>query len=179
MSLRDYAMLMAHYNSWMNERLYAAAASLPADEAAADKGAFFGSLVGTLNHIVVADTIWLKRFAAHQPACTALDPVRALPTPATLRAQWASDLAALRPHRAMLDGVISAWAAQLADADADLVLHYTNSVGPNSKRLGAVVLHFFNHQTHHRGQATTLLSQAGVDPGVTDLLMLIPNEPVA
>lgn len=176
MPLRDYAMLMAHYNSWMNERLYGAAATLPDAELALDKGAFFGSLLGTLNHLVVADTIWLKRFAAHQPACTALDPVRALETPASLRTQWASELAALRPHRAMLDGVISAWAAQLQDADGDEVLHYTNSVGPNSKRLGAVVLHFFNHQTHHRGQATTLLSQAGVAPGVTDLLLLIPKE---
>lgn len=176
MLLRDYAMLMAHYNSWMNERLYAAAASLPAEQLTADTGAFFGSLIGTLNHIVTADTIWLKRFAAQQTACAALDPVRALASPASLRAQWAGDLAALRPHRALLDGVISAWAAQLQEADGDMVLHYTNSVGPNSKRLGAVVLHFFNHQTHHRGQATTLLSQAGVDPGVTDLLMLIPGE---
>ena len=80
------------------------AARLPEGEAAADKGAFFGSVIGTLNHIVVADTIWLKRFCAHPAGFTALDPVRALDKPASLRTQVASDLAPLREHRAMLDG---------------------------------------------------------------------------
>jgi uncharacterized damage-inducible protein DinB len=176
MGLCEHALLMARYNAWMNAQLYAAAARLPEGEAAADKGAFFGSVIGTLNHIVVADTIWLKRFCAHPAGFTALDPVRALDKPASLRTQVASDLAPLREHRAMLDGVIAAWAAELREADFDEVLHYTNSVGPNSKKFGSVVLHFFNHQTHHRGQATTLLSQAGIDVGPTDLLMLIPGE---
>lgn len=174
--LCEHAVLMARYNAWMNEHMYAAAATLPAQELVADKGAFFGSLLGTLNHIVAADTIWLKRFCSHPAGFAALDAVRVLDTPASLRAPQANDLASLQAHRTMLDGVIEAWAAELREADFDELLHYTNSVGPNSKKFGSVVLHFFNHQTHHRGQATTLLTQAGVDVGVTDLLMLIPNE---
>ena len=77
----------------------------------------------------------------------------------------------------MLDSTISAWVKVVTDQDLDHVLHYANSKGVISdKQFFSLVMHFFNHQTHHRGQATTLLMQAGVDVGVTDLLMLIPNE---
>jgi uncharacterized damage-inducible protein DinB len=173
-----HAVMMAAYNEWMNEKLYAAAGKLTAAELAADRKAFFGSIIGTLNHIVVGDTIWLKRFAAHPSRPAALDPIRALRAPASLDALLFTDLAALREHRSMLDGAIKAWAAVLTEADLLHVLHYANTKGiAAQKRLGGLVVHFFNHQTHHRGQASTLLYQAGQDVGVTDLLALIPNEP--
>ena len=176
MSERDHVQLMAQYNEWMNLKLYDAAAQLPAHELAIDRGAFFGSLLGTMNHIVAGDTIWLQRFATHPARHAELDPVRALPAPGGLDAVFSTDLSALRTHRQMLDGVIRQWAAQLSEADLDHVLHYANTKGVQSqKRFGSLLLHFFNHQTHHRGQASTLLSQAGIDIGVTDLLALIPN----
>jgi uncharacterized damage-inducible protein DinB len=79
-------------------------------------------------------------------------------------------------HRAWLDGVITAWTGALTEADLGAALHYARMNGEQyAKPLFDVLLHFFNHQTHHRGQASTLLSQAGVDVGVTDLLALIPN----
>lgn len=177
MSERDHFLLLAEYNAWMNAKLYEAAASLPADELNADKGAFFGSLMGTLNHIVAGDTIWLSRFARHPARHAALDPVRAMPVPTALTAIYSTDLAQLGVRRRELDQVILAWTAQLSDADLAQVLHYANTKGVVSqRRFSSLLLHFFNHQTHHRGQASTLLSQAGVDIGVTDLLMLIPNE---
>ena len=176
MSELAHLRLMAGYNTWMNQKLYAAAASLPAQELAADRGAFFGSLLGTLNHLVAGDTIWLRRFATHPARFAALEPVLALPAPSGLNAIYSADLAVLGAHRRMLDHVIGAWTAQLADIDLDHVLHYASTKGIRSqKRFGDLLLHFFNHQTHHRGQASTLLSQAGVDLGVTDLLMLIEN----
>ncbi len=179
MSEGAHFVLMADYNAWMNKRLYAAAATLPAYELCADKGAFFGSLMGTLNHLVAGDTIWLQRFATH-PAAHALAPVRAMPAPAGLGAIHSMDLPALTLHRRALDALISAWVAQLTAQDLDHVLHYANTKGVLAdKRLGSLLQHFFNHQTHHRGQASTLLSQAGVDLGVTDLLALIPDAPVA
>lgn len=176
MSELAHLRLMAGYNAWMNEKMYAAAAALPAQELAMDRGAFFGSLLGTLNHLVAADTIWLRRFATHPARFAALDPVLALPAPGALDAIHSGELAVLAAHRRMLDRIISTWTAQLADTHLDHVLHYASTKGIRShKRFGDLLLHFFNHQTHHRGQASTLLSQAGVDLGVTDLLMLIEN----
>lgn len=184
MSRHRHVQLMASYNSWMNKKLYEAAAALPDGELARERGAYFGSVQGTLNHLLVADTVWLKRFGAESAlspaqspaAFAALAPVRALPMPASLDAPQFGALAPMAAHRAWLDGVISAWTAALTDADLDAALHYTRMNGePYAKPLFDVLMHFFNHQTHHRGQATTLLSQAGVDVGVTDLLALIPN----
>lgn len=175
MSMCEHIRLMAQYNEWMNTRLYEAVLSLPAEEAFADKGAFFGSLYGTLNHIMLGDTIWLKRFATHPAGHAALDPVRAMPMPATLDERQGS-LDALRARRTMLDAVIRQWAAELEEDELGVVIHFTRLNGtPFARPLGPLVMHFFNHQTHHRGQATTLLSQSGLDMGSTDLLMLVPE----
>ena len=171
------AVLMAGYNEWMNAKLYDAAAILSAEELARNRGAFFGSVIGTLNHLVVTDTMWLKRFAAHPSNPKALAPIRALPQPTALNEIVFTDLAKLAERRKVIDAAIKAWAAGLTQADLDHVLHYANTKGVKSqKKFSSLVMHFFNHQTHHRGQATTLLFQAGQDVGVTDLLALIPNE---
>lgn len=176
MSELSHVVLLAKYNTWMNAKMYQAAATLPAQALREDRGAFFGSLMGTLNHIVAGDTIWLQRFAAHPAPFPELDPIRALARPAALDAPFSDDLGELHAHRKMLDGVIEQWVGALTDQHLQHVLHYRNSQGAMAKRLSPLLLHFFNHQTHHRGQASTLLSQAGVDIGVTDLLALIPNE---
>ena len=167
--------LLARYNTWMNGRLYDAAATLPAAALAENRGAFFGSILGTLEHLVVADTLWLKRFAAHPAAVEALASIVALPSPTALDQIQFGALEPLRVRRDLLDGAIEALVAGLGEADLDLPLAYRNSKGAASTRhFGLLLTHFFNHQTHHRGQATTLFSQAGVDVGVTDLLTLIP-----
>lgn len=176
MSRTAHITLLARYNEWMNNKLYEAAAALPYDELAADRGAFFGSLLATLNHIAVADTIWLKRIASHPRFAAALAPVAALPAPAALDQPLFDSLAALRERRAWLDHLILDWTDGLAEADLDAVISYRRLNGESNRRqLGLLLLHFFNHQTHHRGQATTLLSQAGVDVGATDLLLLVPD----
>lgn len=170
------AALMADYNRWMNERMYEAAGKLDAAALSADRGAFFGSILGTLNHIVVADLIWLRRFAQLPPASPALGALSAFPRPESLRQTLASDLASLRGLRQRLDGVIVAWAGELTPGVLSSLLSYTSTAGVASrKNYGAVIQHFFNHQTHHRGQVSTLLFQAGVDVGVTDLNALIPS----
>lgn len=177
MSTPAYAVMMAGYNEWMNSKLYHAAAKLPVQELARERGAFFGSILGTLNHLVVADTLWLKRFATHPAKPAALQPLLELPQPAALSEILFTDLTLLAERRRFFDAAINAWAAGLTQADLDHVLHYANSKGVKSqRRFASLVVHFFNHQTHHRGQATTLLFQAGQDPGVTDLLALVPNE---
>jgi len=177
---RSHIVLLASYNEGMNTKLFEAASKLSAQELAHDRKAFFGSILGTLNHLIVADTIWLKRFATHPTAFAALDPVRELPILSSLDAMPFDDLAAWFGHRQMLDNVIKRWAAELSEADLNHVLHYANTKGVVfERRVGDLLLHFFNHQTHHRGQVTTLLSQAGVDVGVTDLLTLVADESMA
>ena len=177
MTTCSHAVLMASYNEWMNTKVYEAAAKLPPQELATDRKAFFGSIIGTLNHIAVADTAWLKRFAMHPSHPAALDSVRRLPAPSSLDQILFADLAALLDRRRLLDAAIKAWAAALTEQDLQHVLHYANMKGiAAQKRMSSLIVHFFNHQTHHRGQATALLHQAGQDVGVTDLLALIPNE---
>lgn len=168
--------LLAHYNRWMNARLYAAAAHLTPEALARDCGGFFGSILGTLNHLVVGDTLWLQRFAGHPSRPAALAPVLALSQPSRLDEILFTELDPLRTHRAWLDACIEAWAGELHAEDLAHPLTYANTKGVVAcKDYAALILHFFNHQTHHRGQASALLYQAGVDVGITDLLALVPN----
>jgi uncharacterized damage-inducible protein DinB len=171
--------LFADYNRWMNQRVYAAAAQLPESELTADRKAFFGSILGTLNHLAVADTIWLKRFLEHPAKYSALDAVRDFPWPTSLDQILFADFKKLGSYREQIDETISEWSKELSEADLDHSLEYKNMKGVGTKKnFFGVLMHLFNHQTHHRGQVTTLLTQAGVDVGATDLLLLVQNEDV-
>ncbi|NMG05220.1 DinB family protein [Azoarcus taiwanensis] len=170
------ALLMAEYNRWMNERMYEAAATLDAETLAADQGAFFGSILGTLNHIAAADTIWLHRFAQHEASFSSLSALAKYPQPSSLSQPLARDLKELRGYRSELDAIIESWVAELTPEHLSASITYGNMAGAKSSRnFGALLQHFFNHQTHHRGQASTLLFQSGVDIGVTDLLAVFPH----
>ena len=107
MSTPDHVVLMAKYNAGMNTKLYETAAKLSPESLALDRKAFFKSILGTLNHIVVTDTLWLKRFATHPTRHAALDPVRALKSPTDLDQILFNDLHTLAAHRKMLNGVIN------------------------------------------------------------------------
>jgi uncharacterized damage-inducible protein DinB len=154
--------LFAEYNLWMNEKLYAAAAQLTDAQRKRDLGAFFKSLHGTLDHIVWGDTAWLTRLQGRKAD---------LPASGTI---MHDDFAALSHARAELDQQILAWsktvtAEWLAQPHTwTSVVYATTFTHPN----WALCAQMFNHQTHHRGQATTLLMQLGIDPGVTDIPML-------
>jgi len=153
---------MAAYNRWMNERLYECCAGIPDAERKRDAGAFFRSIHGTLNHLLVGDRIWMGRFTG-KPFVVK-----------SLAEELYADFAELRRERAATDAAIVAWAEALTEGDLASELSYTSMLKPQPRRypMWFAVAHFFNHQTHHRGQLTTLLSQRGIDPGVTDLLWL-------
>ncbi len=158
--------LMAEYNRWMNLRLYDASAKLNEQQLFEERGAFFGSLFDTLNHIAVADTIWLRRFAQHPELSSIKHMMSGFPSPTSLRQRLAKSLEELREYRLKLDQVIVHFASQTTEAQLASTLRYATTTGQaQAKNFGALVQHFFNHQTHHRGQATTLLFQAGVDIG--------------
>ena len=176
MDRSGHLRLMARYGTWMNEHLIDVAGKLTPEALLAERGAFFGSILGTLNHLVVADTIWLKRFADQPDRWPALQLVRDLPQPQSLDERPFDSLAALAVRREMLDRSIESWIETLTDADLDSVLHYRSTNGTAfAREVYPLLIHVLNHQTHHRGQVTTLLTQAGVDVGATDLLALIPQ----
>ncbi len=177
MSTPATCVLMAEYNRWMNQRLYDMAATLSEEKLFENKGAFFGSLFDTLNHIAAADTIWLHRFAQQAGSEWLREALEAFPHPPSLTHRVANSLTDLRAYRERMDALIATYAAKVTPEQLGATLHYSNTAGQaQARNLGALVTHFFNHQTHHRGQATTLLSQFGVDIGVTDLLAVIPRE---
>ena len=165
MNALEQLRAMAVYNRWMNERLYGLCAQLTDAQRKEDVGAFFKSIHGTLNHLLLADRLWMGRFLSQPFVAKSLDQ------------ELYPDFAALRGERAKTDAQIEAWAQKLSDAILDSDLSYTSMVNPAPRRcpMRLAVAHFFNHQTHHRGQLTTLLSQRGIDPGVTDLLW-VPRE---
>jgi uncharacterized damage-inducible protein DinB len=159
MITRDYAELMARYNRWMNERLCALCAAMSDGERKRGRGAFFGSIHGTLNHLLWGDRMWLGRFVG--PPCT-------LPA---FGADMFASFDDLLGARVATDRAILEWAATVGPQWLASPLKYESVVDGKERRLPAAVavVHMFNHSTHHRGQLTTLLKQAGVDPGVTDL----------
>jgi len=158
----DYARTMARYNLWMNRTIYAAAARLSDAERKRDLGAFFESLHGTLNHILVGDRLWLGRLTG-RPA--------SFPS---LAHELCADFGDLERERGVTDDAIDALAAALTPERLAAPLTYRTMIDPRTVTypFDFALMHFFNHQTHHRGQATTLLMQLGVDPGLTDLIYL-------
>ena len=177
MSLMLNFQLMADYNQWMNDKIYETVASLTAEDLSEDRGAFFGSILGTLNHILVGDTIWLKRFAQHPSQFSSLKNLGSVPNPEALSEILFSDISELRGAREKMDEIIVNFVHEVSDSDYEYQLPYRNTEGKSSQRkFGFLVHHFFNHQTHHRGQLTVLLSQMGLDVGSTDLLFKIPTQ---
>lgn len=176
MSAKQHFELLAQYNQWMNASLYRAAATLSPEERNQSRGAFFGSILGTLNHILVADITWLTRIRAQYGSVGALHALATFPVPSALNQILFENFDDLARVRAALDQVIVQFIADVTDDMLDGALQYRNMKGDRmSKKLSSILLHYFNHQTHHRGQVTALLSQAGVDYGVTDLVVLVPD----
>jgi len=172
----SYLQRMARYNQWVNRRLLDKVQLLPAADIAKDRGAFFGSILGTLNHILVADMFWLRRFASSNACKDALAPMREMVMPTGLRDVLFNDIQTLRTKREEMDGLILDFSESWDDEMLVSPIRYRNMAGEKHEQpLGALLQHLFNHQTHHRGQVTTLLFQAGVDPEATDLLVMPVN----
>ena len=167
--LAKQAQTMAAYNRWMNEKLFAVCATLTDEERKRDRKSFFPSIHATLNHILLGDRVWFGRFIGKPFAVKSLDQ------------ELYAEFSALLAERERVDREIEAWTAGLSDAVLEGKLRYTSIVkpGPQEYDFWVCVTHFFNHQTHHRGQVTALLSQSGKDYGVTDLIWLPQLLPVA
>lgn len=161
MQALDYFQTLCRYNRWMNEKLYAACAEIPDATRKEDKGAWFRSMHGTLNHLLLADRVWLGRFIGQPFVFT------------SLAQELYADFDELRHEREKTDADLQAWLHTMSEEKLAAPFTYTNLQGQQGTFvLWLLVTHVFNHQTHHRGQLTTLLNQSGYDSGVTDLLLM-------
>jgi uncharacterized damage-inducible protein DinB len=165
----ELARVMARYNRWMNDKLYAVAEKLTDAERKEHRGAFFGSIHRTLNHLLLADRVWLGRFTGAALQEGEMGPGGIL----SLDQELYTDFAELRRERAKTDDEIDGYVVTLTDEKLAGNLRYLRRGIVNEFPLWHAVAHLFNHQTHHRGQVTTLLTQAGHDPGVTDLVAML------
>lgn len=159
--MKSHFTMMAGYNDWANGRLYEAAAHLSDDIYRCDHGAFFGSIHRTLNHILVGDRIWMQRFTGSGDAPTRLD---------TVLFESFDDL---RSARRAEDARIVAYVDGLSEADLSGRFRYRTITNPADieQPLAPALTHFFNHQTHHRGQAHCLLTQLAGDAPSFDLIL--------
>jgi uncharacterized damage-inducible protein DinB len=160
----DFVRTMARYNRWQNRNLYGAAEALDDTARRADRGAFFGSIHATLSHLLWGDTVWMSRFDGWEK------PDVGIPGSGDWVAEW-TDLSA---RRAEADAHILNWAEHVGEAalGGDLSW-YSGALGRDvTKPMALCVAHFFNHQTHHRGQVHAMLTAAGARPGDTDLFIM-------
>ena len=177
--MKPHFELTAKYNAVMNQKISDSIASLSEEVLWEDKKAFFGSILGTLNHLMVGDLIWLRRFNDH-PNCSqsfgALDSLADFPTPTSLTQFLYLNAQNFKKNRQALDQIIIQFIEETVESDYSKTLTYTNTKGGvHHKPFSMLLQHLFNHQTHHRGQVTTLLNQVGIDIGETDLLILIAD----
>jgi uncharacterized damage-inducible protein DinB len=149
--MKEHYRMFAAYNAWANRRLYDAAAALSDEDYRAERGAFFGSVHRTLNHILVGDRIWMHRFTGEGTTYTDLDTVPC------------DDLATLCAEREAEDARISGWIGGLSDEALAGTFSYRTISKPAdvTQPLAPALAHFFNHQTHHRGQVHCLLTETG------------------
>lgn len=156
-----YVQRMAHYNRWQNQNLYGVADALADAERRRDRGAFFGSIHATLNHLLWADRIWMHRLAGTPK------PDGGIPESISIYDDWND----LKHERTAFDAGMLEWAERLDSAAlAGELTWYSGAMKAQvSKPKWLLVTHMFNHQTHHRGQVHCMLTQAGGKPSDTDL----------
>lgn len=159
-----YIQRLARYNRWQNENLYGVADRLSDDERRRERDAFFGSIHGTLSHILWGDCTWMSRFS------DVPKPPVGIAGSKTLYPDWDG----LKRERIAMDERIIRWSNEIDPAwlESDHKWHSNAAQRDMSRPTWVVVTHFFNHQTHHRGQVHAMLTQAGGKPGDTDLFLM-------
>lgn len=164
--MKQHFRMFAAYNKWANGQLYDAAADLTPEELVRDMGAFFRSLLGTLNHLLVADRIWMKRFTGEGQAPNKLDTI------------LFTDFGKLRAAREAEDKRIAEYIEGLTEkAFAGRFTYMTvTDMRTVSQRLAPALAHLFNHQTHHRGQAHAILTSLGRPSAELDLIQFQRTE---
>ena len=151
MGLKNHFEIMAQYNQRINSQLFSKAMELEHFELERNMGAFFDSVIGTLNHIFIGDILWLSRFKSHSDNYTALSSLEQYPAPNALNDILFTDISDLWTSRIELDKTIIKWISETDQTDFQKDFLYRDTKGLEfRKNFGEVVSHLFNHQTHHR-----------------------------
>ena len=158
--MKHTIQMLAAYNRWANRQLYEAALLLSPEEFGRDTGAFFRSMRGTLNHVLVADTIWMARFTGAEYPRLGLDTI------------LHQEAAVLWQTRQDADRRIIDFVDRCTDEALGGSFTYTTVTDRRTvtQRLSPALFHFFNHQTHHRGQAHAILTTLGKPSVALDLI---------
>lgn len=160
----EYCVVMARYNTWQNSQLRGFLEALEPDELSRDRGAFFGSILSTLNHLLWGDTLWTSRFdGGEAPKVSGEEGLRLF-----------DDLSGWSSARKVMDARICAWADGVSEADlqGDMVFHSATMNREMRKPMGLCVMQVFNHQTHHRGQVHAMLTATGSEAPVSDIAFM-------
>ncbi|MEA5620952.1 DinB family protein [Cronbergia sp. UHCC 0137] len=156
--LISHFQMLARYNSLANSRLYGVCSQLGDAERKQIRPAFFKSIHGTLNHIMVGDRIWMGRFTGQEMSSTGLDAI------------LYDDFEELSAARIWEDNRIEQFTLNLNQDFVIGNITYTNSQRKSySDPVEILLTHFFNHQTHHRGQIHDMLTQTNIIPPVLDM----------
>lgn len=148
---------MLAYDTWANKRLFEAAAQLEAAQFTAAGAASFGSVRGTLAHLINAQHLWLARLRGEQPGESG--------------AEVAADCAAMRAAWERVDAATHAYVATLGEADMAQIIHYANTQGePNAYPAWQLLFHMVNHSAQHRSEVAMMLTEFGHSPGWFDFL---------
>ena len=174
MSLAKNFKMMSLYNQRMNNQLLQHCLPLSNDILEKQTHSFFSNIISYWNHILFGDLILMGRLASNQIASLSPSDLSALPTPKSPQDIYHSDLHALARLRQQLDELIIRFCDNLTEDDCGKFITYTTTEGLSiTKAVADVVQHLFNHQTHHRGQLTCVLSQNGIDYGCMDLPVVV------
>ncbi len=166
--------MMAKYNERINEQLISCCKSLSTDDLTKQTHSFFPSVISYWNHILFGDLILLGRLAAKNISSLTLTDFTDLPTAKSPLDIYHEDLDQITAIRKQVDILISQFCCDLTDAQCDQFITYqTTEDEMITKKVADVVQHMFNHQTHHRGQLTCILSQLDVDYGCMDLPVIV------
>ena len=165
----DHIPLMARFNEWVNRRVYGAVTELPEAAYRADEGLFFGSVHNTLNHILVVDRMWTARIEGVAHGIS------------SLKQKLHDDFDALRAARAEEDGRFVRLVDGMDAAALDRLVRYTRMIGTGEEemRTAHILLTLFNHQTHHRGQVTVVLTRHGIEYPPLDVAFFLDDAGLA
>jgi uncharacterized damage-inducible protein DinB len=161
---QGYCVMMARYNTWQNAQYLSFLEPLDPKKLTLDRKAFFGSILGTLNHLFWGDAMWMARFEGTKPPAGSIQD----------SPQFFATLGAWSEERIAMDARIERWAKRLVPQDIEGELTWYSHAGRRdmAKPMALCIAHFFNHQTHHRGQVHAMLTSAGLNAPVSDLFLM-------
>ncbi|GAA0820826.1 DinB family protein [Colwellia asteriadis] len=176
MSLVKNFQMLARYNQRINNQLLTCCLTLSNAQLTANTNSFFPTIISYWNHLLFGDLILLGRLAKNNIANISIDDFSKFPTPKSPQDVYYNNLADIAQLREQLDRLIIQYCQQLTDEECRQSINYQTTEGqPMTKVVADVTQHIFNHQTHHRGQLTCILSQFNVDYGSMDLPVIVPE----